>query len=167
MDSRTKDMVAMRERGITLKKIGEKYGVSRERVRQILRDNGIESWRTKEDKRLKEAIIKAEAYIATYPDATWDEVSLHVGVSRQRLQQYGFQKEKAFYIRWTKETAIEAGFAWQRKYGRFPNSFDWQSSGRRMFNDRDEYPCYMTISRLFGGWSAYVMAAEKSVLTSS
>lgn len=41
MDERADDMVHMYESGVTMPVIGKKYGISRERVRQILAANGV------------------------------------------------------------------------------------------------------------------------------
>lgn len=80
MDERADDMVHMYESGVTMQVIGKKYGISRERVRQILAANGVRGRygvAKRAQKRLQDRI-----------DAFWHGKGRIVAAHRREIEEF-------------------------------------------------------------------------------
>lgn len=150
MSDRVEDMLRMRSEGATLQQIGDAYGLTRERVRQIIGT-------TEKGARLSLAARKANDYIKENPSATWSEVAAVAGASPTTLQRQGVIKNRAPYgRRWTKERIIDAGLRWKAKHGKYPNSSVW------LYIQNDDYPSAATVYRTFESWPAYREELKKA-----
>lgn len=148
-DSRKEDMLRMRREGATLNEIGKHYGVTRERIRQII---GTEN----KYSRHEAAAARAKAFIAENPRACWNEVSAYAGMTPEALRRFGVTKEnaptKTRY--WTRMMLLDAGRRWRDAHGKYPTSATW------VYN-HDGYPAHSTVYRYFGSWAAYIEALTK------
>lgn len=75
---RQNDMVSMRNRGLSLQYIGNKYGVSRERVRQIIK--GLDTFRESKVVRDKAMALKLRIMFASRP-MTINDAASELGVA--------------------------------------------------------------------------------------
>ena len=141
----------MRHDGATLNEIGIKYGLTRERVRQILGTEG-------KDSRYILAADRAKAFIAENPRACWNEVAAHAGASRDTLVRFGVKKENAPSRTryWTRLMLLDAGRRWRDAHGKYPNSTTW------IHHRTEGYPATATVYRYFGTWSEYMKALKEN-----
>lgn len=151
MSDRVEDMLRMRSEGATLQQIGSAYGLTRERVRQIIGT-------TDKGARLSLAVQKAKEHIRENPNATWKEVATVAGASAATLQRQGVTKERAVSSnrRWTREMMIDAGLRWKKKNGTYPSSSVW------LYMNHSGYPSAATIYRTFGSWPNYKEELKKA-----
>ena len=152
--SRTDEMLSMRRNGASLGDIGNAYGISRERVRQIIGREGSSEGAAKREARrqaeIEQAMTKAQEFVQDNPSANYREVARAAGVSYSLLRRHGFNKPSATYnVVWSNDEIISAAHRFKSETGRFPNSQDWQIS------HNGDYPSYATVFRRFGSWSAF------------
>lgn len=84
-DQRTQEMVRLRAQGMTLQAIGDEYGMTRERVRQILKDAGVTP-RTEELEKLFAAAVEwAEAHPAEPLTAIGERFGVSTASIKRRL----------------------------------------------------------------------------------
>lgn len=143
----------MRKHGMTLDEIGKAFGVSRERVRQII-GTQYKSART------EAGIKRANDYLSKNTNVTWDELQSVAGISAETMMRFGLKKPSAKLgpeEKWTKERVVEAGREWKKRTGKFPTQHDWQYAD-------STHPMFMTVYRKFGSWSEFRRAAGETIL---
>ena len=150
---RNKRMVKMRKSGMTLDQIGKEFGVTRERVRQIV---GTKHKNAKMDR----AVTTAKSILEGQNNVTWRELELASGVSASSLIKNGIEKPPVRCgapVRWTEGRIISAALAWKKRTGKFPTQKEWQCANRN-------HPMFMTVYRRFGNWSEFRRAAGETIL---
>lgn len=141
-------MLRMRNSGATLEQIADTYGLTRQRVWQIIGSSG-------KNARMDIAVEKAKYYISENPMATWKEVAAYTGCSMESLKNHGVEKAPARTNnrRWTRAEAVTAGLRWKKKHGKAP------TSSTRMTGDM---PSTVTIYRIFGNWNEFRKALDEA-----
>lgn len=146
-------MIKMRKSGMSLDQIGKEFGVTRERVRQIV---GTKHKNAKIDR----AVETAKSILEEQDNVTWRELELASGVSASSLIRNGIEKPPAYRgapVKWTKERIVSAALSWKKRTGKFPTQQDWQCANRN-------HPMFMTVYRRFGSWSEFRRAAGETIL---
>lgn len=172
-DARAEQMAEMRGAGATLADIGSRYGVSRERVRQILNATGGPSGRgaaaARRDQRLDEARAAAATLLEAFrAGADISEVADRLGLSRDaatevvrdgssdrdralRRASSGRARAGAAYTNGQLTESVRAVAA---QLGRTPTSPEYNAAA-----SRDRLPSLPTVSQRFGSWNAALVAA--------
>lgn len=150
-NSRNEDMFRMRSSGATLQEIGSTFGISRERVRQIV---GTEN----KNSRYEMAVQRAEKFISENPNACWNEVTAVSGLSSRALRSRGVNKRPAYgnARRWTELELVDAAFRWKDEHKKFPSSHEWTNGAQP-----PAFPSYNTVHRRFGSWAAYIETVKR------
>lgn len=144
----------MRRNGASLRAIGDRYGVTRERIRQIVADNypAVISYvaEGKEAERRKKM---------TCPDC---------GGRKARSSARCFQCSSEIGTKWTQERIIAAMQEYHERYGKTPSCTEWNPAlarwrkmpdvAQRFYSDGC-WPHVTTVIDRFGSWTAAVDAA--------
>ena len=168
---RAQQMLELREAGATLEEIGAKFGLTRERARQILKElNAPSSSELAERKRVakqvreKEVLIEVERDLREHPATTVEDTALRLGIKQSELRsllpadiKYRFlpPPKEAQPRRWSQEEVIKA--IQQAGTMEFPLSSNAYTSllEQRLISG----PSAPRIWQLFGSWSAACDAA--------
>jgi hypothetical protein len=136
--------------GATLQEIGDVVGVTGERVRQILRSNGIKP-RTS----LKQIGPILRAYDVS---KTTKEIAAEAGrdkdTTRRVLHALGLPRRNAWQ-KWTQERIVTRLQDWAREHGRQPLATDLLSGHPA----KRDYPSPQIVRYHFGKWNAAIKAA--------
>lgn len=150
---RNERMLEMRKSGMTLDAIAKEFGLTRERVRQII---GTQH----KDVKLNSRLAKARTALQECDNITWDELTLISGLHASTLVRHGIKKppvHKGPPERWPKEKIIDAAIEWKKKNGKFPSQQDWAKASQA-------HPMGLIIYRKFGSWREFRRAAGETVL---
>lgn len=172
-------MFAHYQGGATLQEIGDEFGVTRERVRQIFKTAGYSTEEVRKTRvQAKRQSREAEAVTQLHSGATIQAVAqnLDMTVSAVRALAEKFAPSASENLRkgsrvpngyWTKERILDAIRAWARTYGSPPHATDWNIAALRTrgYEEREErflsglWPHLTTVQGKFGNWNAAIEAA--------
>lgn len=142
-DSRAERMLAQYEGGATLEEVGDDFGLTRERVRQIFKAAGYSAAEARKNRsRQKRRRIEAEAVSQLHRGVSVQEVAAESGmtVSAVRALAKKFAPTATEQVKpgsrvpngyWNKERILDALRAWQREYGSPPHATDWNIAALR------------------------------------
>lgn len=149
-------MIELRRQGWTLEQIGELYGVSRQRVEQILKRDAPEV----QDAARIERVARSEALHRCIDCGEW------------RQSGYLVDRCKRCYVLsqtiWTQEAVVAAIQDYADQYGEPPTAHEWNPAlarqlgrpdlGERFYQDGC-WPHTHTVQQRFGSWNAAIAAA--------
>jgi hypothetical protein len=144
----------MRREGHSLRSIGDRYGVTRERIRQIVADNYPE--------------VPKEMAHYREEQSRWKRVCPECGGPKAPASKQCKQCLISQTTKWTPDAIVEAMQEYQRRYGKTPSCTEWNPSLARWRNlpataDRFYadgcWPHVQTVLQRFGSWRAAVDAA--------
>jgi Homing endonuclease associated repeat/Sigma-70, region 4/helix-turn-helix, Psq domain len=165
--------------GATLQEVGDEFGVTRERVRQILKAAGYSTEEARKTlARTTRCSREEEAVTRLHGGATIQSVaqSLDMTVSAVRALAKKFAPSASEDLRkgsrvpngyWTKERILDAIRAWADTYGSPPHATDWNVAALRArdYKEREErflsglWPHLTTVQSKFGNWNQAIEAA--------
>lgn len=156
-------IISMRERGATLEEIGQAMGVSRERVRQILKKRGAPARSTSDTFRLRreQHLLKRDEILRRFRetfDAEQVSEELAVPVSIVRDVTAGIarslhmQHRKPYPRRWSDDELI--GFLQEasQAVGGVLTCGDYNDYARSRSTRKKPWPTHQTIFKRFGSW---------------
>jgi hypothetical protein len=153
----------------TLAEIGDVFGLTRERVRQILNERDVTTRRGRRSRDAVQAAEERDAEIRRLAgDHTQAEVMQLLGVSRATVQRAAGTGLFRGSTKWTQELVIQGIQEYAKKYGRPPTSVAWnvamaRREGRQDLVDRFYadgcWPHISTIQRFFPKWNDAIKAA--------
>jgi uncharacterized protein (DUF433 family) len=153
--SEYRTIAEMRRDGASLQAIGERYGVTRERIRQIVVDNYPDITLKMAQDRKQESIR-----LRTCP-----ECGGRKSISANKCHAC-LTAEKT---KWTQERIIAAMQEYHRRYGKTPSCTEWNPAlarWRKTSADAADrfyadgcWPHVQTVIRRFGSWTAAIEAA--------
>lgn len=144
----------MRRDGASLQAIGDRYGVSRERIRQIVVENYPEVTRAVADGR-----EEYSRQLRICPDCGGTKA-----VSAQRCRPCRVRHD----TKWTQQQIVAAMQEYHRRYGKTPSCTEWNPSLARWrktpavaekFLSDGCWPHVQTVIQRFGSWTAAIDAA--------
>lgn len=144
----------MRRDGASLQSIGNRYGVSRERIRQIVAENFPEVNRAVNEER-----DERNRQLRVCPDCGGPKA-----ISAQRCRTCRTKRD----TKWTQDEIIAAMQEFHRRYGKTPSCTEWNPSLARWRKQPDVaekfaadgcWPSVQTVMQRFGSWTAAVDAA--------
>lgn len=137
---RDDQIIALREEGLTLREIGEQFGITYERVRQIVNQKN----RAANERAIA---MRAERAAALRVCRCGGEKSSYA----ETCQTCHFAKGPS---KWPKEKVIAAMLRWTQEHGRPPSARDWLKAPIP-----DWCPYTQTVQMHFGSWNAGIAAA--------
>jgi hypothetical protein len=172
-------MLAQYEGGATLEEVGEDFGLTRERVRQIFKGAGYSTAEARKNRaHQKRRRIEAEAVSQLHRGVSVQEVAAQRGmtVSAVRALAKKFAPAATEQVKpgsrvpngyWNKERILDALRAWQREYGSPPHATDWNIAALRSGGQKEReerflsglWPHLTTVQSKFGNWNKAVAAA--------
>ncbi len=176
LSGRDEAIVEARARGDTLQEIGERFGLSRQRISRILIESGAETANrearaARTARQLTRRQVSAEEVLSTWRSGIGPaSVAARLGISRacvsavidahateaDRIARRRAQSEQASRSRrrFSDEALIEAVRASAEWAGRVPSIADYAELARS-----SDLPSLDTIGLRFGGWNAALRAA--------
>jgi hypothetical protein len=173
LDERTRQMRAVYVQGLTLEQVGEQFGLTRERVRQIFREAGLSTRSTRETRalRAKQILegrgeeIKAAFRISYDIEAVARRFGLPISIAWEYIKaqfphSWERRRPRPFQPKYPTEELIEllqsaadavGGDLREESYCRY-------AAGRSTADGRP-WPSSATISARFGSWSRALVAA--------
>ena len=170
---RVRRMQALREQGWSLDEIALRFGVSRERVRQIMRAHGGPAPQDIAEARRRRAEAQAEARIdelltrwraGEQPRVAASELGLQAAACRSTIARFATDADRAA------RKASMAGARWVQTYsdrdiilalvsvstrvGRVPSAKDYAAHAREL-----SYPSLPTVLNRMGGWTNALRAS--------
>jgi transcriptional regulator with XRE-family HTH domain len=176
---RVRRMQALREQGWSLDEIALRFGVSRERVRQIMRAHGGPAPEDIADARRRRAEAQAEARIDELltrwrsgqpPRVAASELGLQAAACRSTIERFATDADRAA------RKASMAGARWVQTYsdrdiilalvsvstrvGRVPSAKEYAAHAREL-----NYPSLPTVLNRMGGWTNALRATGMAPVT--
>jgi AraC-like DNA-binding protein len=172
-------MFAQYEGGATLEEVGDEFGLTRERVRQIFKAAGYSTVEARKNRaHQKRRRTEAEAVSQLHRGATVQAVAADRGLTISAVRELAkrFAPAAPEQVKagsrvpngyWNKERILDAFGAWQRQYGAPPHATDWniaalRSGGQKGREERflsGLWPHLTTVMSKFGNWNVAVAAA--------
>lgn len=157
------DVETLREelKTATLKEVGERYGISAERVRQLTgtgRINPDPRWRHRKRRAANRAKTR-ELFLNGLTDKEIaGELRVSVGTASEYRRSQGLLRPRAW--KWGRQRIIQFAQYWYGKYG-FLGVADWHPSFARKMGHLERIerfyqegaPNYTTVVQRFGSWS--------------
>jgi len=175
---RVRRMQALREQGWSLDEIALRFGVSRERVRQIMRAHGGPAPEDIAEARRRRAEADAEARIdelltrwraGEQPRVAASELGLQAAACRSTIERFATDADRAA------RKASMAGARWVQTYsdrdiilalvsvsarvGRVPSAKEYAAHAREL-----NYPSLPTVLNRMGGWTSALQATGMTPL---
>jgi AraC-like DNA-binding protein len=176
---RVRQMQAQREHGWSLDEIALRFGVSRERVRQILRAHGGPDPRDIADARRRRAEAQAEERIdellalwraGEQPRSAASALGLQAAACRSTIERFATDVDRAArkatiagarrVQMYTDRDIIVALTSVAARVGRVPSAKEYATHARRL-----DYPSLPTILNRMGGWTHALRAAGMQPLS--
>jgi uncharacterized protein (DUF433 family) len=176
---RVRQMQAQRQQGWSLDEIALRFGVSRERVRQILRAHGGPDPQDIADARRRRAEARAEERIdellalwraGEQPRAAADKLGLQGAACRSTIQRFATDVDRAARKAsmagarrvqlYSDRDIILALTSLSTRVGRVPSAKEYAISAREL-----NYPSLPTILNRMGGWTQALSAAGMQPLS--
>jgi transcriptional regulator with XRE-family HTH domain len=166
-------MQALREHGWSLDEIALRFGVSRERVRQILRAHGGPAPRDIAEARRRRAETEAEARIdellarwrtGELPRVVASELGLQAAACRSTIERFATDADRAARkasmagtrraLVYTDRDIIVALTSVAKRTGHVPSAKEYAALAREL-----RYPSLPTVLNRMGGWTSALRAA--------
>ncbi|HEX8159076.1 MAG TPA: sigma factor-like helix-turn-helix DNA-binding protein [Solirubrobacteraceae bacterium] len=174
---RVRQMVALREQGWSLDEIALRFGVSRERVRQILRAHGGPDPENVAEARRRRAEQQAEAHIdellglwrsGEEPGSAASALGLQAGACRSTIARFATEVDRAARTAslagartgaktYSDRDIIVALISVGGRVGHVPSAKEYGALAREL-----EYPSLATVLNRMGGWSSALATAGLS-----
>ncbi len=176
---RAKGMYERYASGETLQEVGDFYGVTRERVRQILSASGFSTKEARKQRgdvkrRAREARVVARLRETRNIQAVAREFNMTVGEVRKLAETLAPEAKEEVKNGsrvpngyWTKARILDAIQRWVKQYGAPPHATDWNIAAIRArgYAEREErfinglWPGVNTVRTKFGNWNDAIAEA--------
>jgi transcriptional regulator with XRE-family HTH domain len=179
---RVRQMVALREQGWSLDEIALRFGVSRERVRQILRAHGGPDAQNVAEARRRRAERQAEAHVdellalwrsGKEPGSAASALGLQAGACRATIARFATEVDRAARraslagartgaTTYSDRDIIVGLISVADRLGRVPSAKEYGALAREL-----EYPSLPTVLNRMGGWTSALGAAGLTSISSA
>lgn len=169
---RNDEMRELRRAGHTLQDIADRYGLTRQRVGQLIGGvevpDGVEVVGRRRRKREELRAQRTEMLrplLASEQPVTFVRAAEVTGIPLPVVSEIaraeGWSRARQ---RWTRDECLAAMDEWHRTYGKPPTSYDWNVVlSRHPRSTLRNYPSSSTVANIFSGWtSARAAYAEYS-----